>query len=205
MRETLKVFLFFCLIAFLSSCTSSNKLAFSFSKRKYTKGHFSDAIKKVKVDNKTYVYNSSIINLNRPLNKELKKAIVSKTNIIKHMEFASANRIGIVKVPIISNNRNTYLKINLMMPAYPDNDPHSTGHHSKASKYLLSWLICLGVALISYFFCLELALGTSSSTSAIGASIILGYFSVVALLVALVFFILWLSVLPQYEDENENK
>jgi len=64
-QKLFKVLFLLGLVGFFAYCTSSNnKMASSFSKRKYTKGHFSDPVAKANLDYSIYGANSKVASKN---------------------------------------------------------------------------------------------------------------------------------------------
>jgi len=176
-----------------SACSSSNQIASSFGKRKYTKGHITSPIVKLKTEYKSYTITAPVI--------PLQKVSVENTTLTKtatadvKANFSAPSKSSIVfnqpgKSPLnaITKNAETNTKDNVSLlenstnainiasgVGYQDHNGNAHRHH-----YLLDFFLCL---LLFIVFGL-LALSALS-----------GFFGVLSWLfgiAAVVFFILWI-------------
>ena len=199
-------------IAFLASCSSSNQFASSFSKRKYTNGHFSDPVAKVKASDKPGNYNSSNLNTrvtnnlvanNAVIHQNQEKAIKVNFSHPVKSEYAKKDKPAIASIVKFKNDIFSVTKSQVAdnnapyaafretstiqdSPAYGDhggNGGRENGHH----HYLLDCLLCILLWLV--FLILAAASVVSGSGACLGLFAILAYIAAIA---ALVFFILWI-------------
>ena len=212
-RNLLRVTLLFGVVALLSYCTSSPKTASSFGKRKYTKGHFSDPVAKVKMEYKPYDEDKiatstqaakSVGTENTTLTKisDKKKEIigtyVAAAKKVETVVEKQAKSIGhaIAKSPLVVAT-NLSLKENSVSNSYPYVEHgyiHEHGDDNKKSTYLLIWIIALVVSLLCLLIAAA-AFSITTSTAGCSTGCILLSISSLAGLVAIIFFILWLVAL----------
>jgi hypothetical protein len=191
-------------VAMLASCSSSNQFASSFSKRKYTPGHFSDPVAKVKqgnantataaiiVDNKVEA-NNTLLTKNekatvktnfstpaKPANVKNDKPVATALKTLKQHVF------GITKAPVNTSSNLSLQQTSTIQdtPAYGD---HGGGGDRPHHHYLLDCLLCLLLWLV--FIILAAASAVGGSGAGLGLFAILAYIAAIA---ALVFFILWI-------------
>ena len=190
----------------LASCSSSNQFASSFSKRKYTTGHFSDPVAKVKAPN----VNASVLtvtgNNDLPVNnvqlakneKPAPKAdfnspaksghVAEKNNsVFALMKTVKQGMYRIAKVPVNSEG-NISLKGNSSIQDSPAMGDHGGGGGGSTHRpYLLYCLLCILLMLV--FFILAAASVVSGSG---GGLVFWAYLAYFAGLAATVFFVLWI-------------
>lgn len=201
-QKLFKVLFLFGVVGFFAYCTSStNKMASSFSKRKYTKGHFSDPVAKTNPEYLPYGSNipaAAKNHLQAQVADNHTSTTDTKTNFNSPAKTASSNSVEITKSSSISYKNNVSLKENLPYnPYHHYNDDNShDSHSSNASTLLVAWLVCLGVALL----CL-LLFSSEATTVATGASVgagcLLLTLMTLAAIASIVLFILWIVAIAQ--------
>ena len=208
-------FVFLCLaIAFLPYCSSSDRGASSFAKRKYTKGHFSDPVAKVKTDYKSYGAATTVSPVNHLQNTGVENTPFTKTtasanNIDANSNHANRDKqnttggINISKSPAVYGNGNASLKESSASLADHPYD-HGGGHMyqhgdgDRAGTYLLVWILCLAGAILCFLLLATLsASSVGAGGSELGAGCFLLSFSTLLFIAALVFFILWIIELTK--------
>ena len=199
----------------LSYCTTAPKTASSFGKRKYTKGHFSDPVAKIKTEYSPYSENNTMASpqpnqkedvdksnfINKSEKKDIKANFTAATqtlkttisNQVKQTVGAIANNIA------SSGNNNVSLKENSSVssqPYDPGGHPYQHEENNKASTYLLAWLISIIVALICFFlFVGEANNIANGGSAAVSTGCLLLTLMVIAFIAAIVFLILWIVAL----------
>ncbi len=190
-------------ISMLASCSSSNQVASSFSKRKYMAGHYSDPIAKVRVEVKNAVNVASsdakeaVNNSKIALNKEEGKMVESNTiadqksvNTVVQPDLASKHLLqknvttGIAAAAEGKKNVNTIEQnTSVSSPNSVEKTAGDGGHH----HYLGLFFLCLLLGLL--FVILAAASVVGGSAAGLGIFAILAYLMWLA---ALVFLILWI-------------
>ena len=142
-QKLFKVLFLFGIVGFFAYCTSStNKLASSFSKRKYTKGHFSDPVAKTNLDYSPYGANITLAPKNQlqaPPVENTPAAVNEKAGIKGPAKSISSKGNEITKSPVISYKNNVSLKENMPYNPYHhygDDNGHDQ-HSSSGSSFLL--------------------------------------------------------------------
>ncbi len=190
----------FTLLALIACCfvycnTSNNKIASSFLKRKYTKGHFLDRPSKVSTDYLMYGNNTPIsdakpvtgnndvtlINSNQPINNPLPPTVLFP----KLLNYAGT---------IARNNSKVSYNSSPEGPAYLSGHPdikRSDHGFAKAQPYLIGLIVCVALIL--------LLLALASNATGISGNAFGGcFFILIVLLIAIVgivFLILFLCAL----------
>lgn len=196
-------------LTILASCSSSNQLVSSFSKRKYTNGHFSDPAAKLNTSKKPgnsrlienvvkqTVINSNLLTQNQEEYIKVNFGHPVKSNFVKKDNPASRYLRTLKKTAFTitqssasnSTNSNVSLKETPTIqdsPSYSDHGGNDGGGHYH-HHYLLDCLLCVLLWLI--FIILAAASVVSGSGAGLGLFAILAYIAAIA---ALVFFILWI-------------
>jgi hypothetical protein len=207
-------------VAFLSSCNSSNKVASSFGKRKYTKGHFSDPIAKLKMEYKPS--NTAALSMAQPKKVEVKNTpAVQKSNTNASTTVAANNKAtNAVANTAGTQTRHEALKVHsskstgisiaynkllttsekLGATTTQDNSVAGYNEHGSASSsssgmnhYLKMCLIFLAIWLICILLVVVFAVGSvASGGTGFGAAVLFDLIAWICFLVSVVFFILWL-------------
>ena len=198
-QKLFKVLFLFGIVGFFAYCTSStNKLASSFSKRKYTKGHFSDPVAKTNLDYSPYGANITLAPKNQlqaPPVENTPAAVNEKAGIKGTAKSISSKGNEITKSPVISYKNNVSLKENMPYNPYHhygDDNGHDQ-HSSSGSSFLLAWILCL----IASVICFLLLVADAASFGAgigggLGAGCVLYVLGGFLFIAAVVLFILWI-------------
>ncbi len=222
LRNLVPAALVFVTVGFLASCTSSNKVASSFGKRKYTHGHFSDPVAKVKtnykpagpalaiaqpkgVDTKNtpavQKFNSNTTTVATSDNKAT--APVAATNSVtkaKHgllninLSKSSGLSISSGSTTLSLSSNNVSLKENSTNSQAGYNEHGSSSSDSGMNHYLKMCLLFLAIWLICILLEIVFAVGTATTGSAgsFGLAVLFGLIGWICFIVSIVFFILWL-------------
>ncbi len=220
LRKTLRLLIFFSGIIVISQCNTSNKVASSFDKRKYTPGHFSDLTAKVNdistpsgTAGSIQSMDESVINQdgNKPPSADItnldKKDMTRTSPVIPQFIIAIQKRLGmnflINGAEVNSKSANSTLKASASSQLLTPHDPHDDysrgGNHinGNANSYLTAWLVCLGVALICWLLLLswinQSINGTTNTNYGSGCAFLL--IGALASIAAVVLFILWIVAL----------
>jgi hypothetical protein len=188
-------------IAILASCSSSNQFASSFGKRKYTTGHFSDPVAKVKTDNKPGISNTIVQTTNGTNNAVASNNVLTKTEktVVKVPFSAQKNKpqvakttstpnpVGLViaKTPLVNSSDNVSLKesSNYQASQMASSSGYDGGNSGGRHHYLGAFFICLLLWLLFGLIYL-ITLGP-----------LVGFLAVICFIAAVVYFILWLVTL----------
>ncbi len=218
LKNFFKFTLLFGAVAFLSYCTTSPKTASNFGKRKYTHGHFSDPVAKVKMEYKpsaepnlapTTHANPSENTANNLLVKPSDKNNSKPTFTAKATNSVtpSGNRPKQEAGTIAKNesaasaNNNISLKVNSGVSAYPyveQGHPYEHGGGDRSSGLLVAWLLALGVSVLCYLLLIAYAASAASGTSVTaGVGCFLVIFGTFAFIAAIVLFILWIIAISR--------
>ena len=192
------------ILSMLASCSSSNQMASSFSKRKYMPGHFSDPIAKVKteavntiasaanstkkvVDEIKTIAKTEEKNVAQPVAVAQVKATPSKTNKPRvATKTLSQNHVA-AKLAVAVDTKNTSMQetsATYSSPSSLENVQHDSGEHHHYFLYFLLSLLAMILFLI-----LAAASVVGSSGSGFFLWIALYYIAGIA---ALVFLVMWI-------------
>lgn len=219
-----KIFIFtlFCIgVTMLSYCTSSGgRGASSFAKRKYTKGHFSDPVAKVKTQYKSY--DAPKITANTPKSateyQAGKPGINPSASVPEASGNISSNKSGKKadiysqssvtpdnsSTPVAGNNDASVTDNSEAKPWGDHNygDMHRDDHHGGGpGGLLLGWILCLVGSLLCILIYVAIIAGSASAsagTAAIGTGCILFTLSGLLFIAAIVLFVLWIVALSRY-------
>ena len=204
-----KLILLFTGLSFLTYCSSNNSVVSSFGKRKYTKGHFSDPVAKVKTD---YMQGNPSISLAQqriPQNNRTENSLPVKnaSGFEKNNFGATANAKqpkDKSSIPFIAQNNNPESKNNVSLKENSTAEyehPYEHGDHiyrqhgdsDHAETYMLTWILLVVAALVCILLLSTTAVGgIAAATNPVGVGCLLGGIFVLLIILALVFFILWI-------------
>jgi hypothetical protein len=194
------------ILSMLASCSSSNQMASSFSKRKYMPGHFSDPIAKVKTGVENAIASAAndtkkAVNEIRTAEKT-EEAKIAEPSVIaqakpvslkaennKLLAKVSQNHVAAkaVVLAVDDNNKNNVGEASdsYASPSSLESVQHDGGDHHH--HYLGDAILCFLLAILCWIIALGSAVGGSGA--GFGLFAILSYLLFIA---ALVFFIVWL-------------
>jgi hypothetical protein len=195
--------LLFGAIALLPYCTSSPKTASNFGKRKYTKGHFSDRVAKVKTEYRPSENNSTItstinnehaVNLDDIISKSTTHSSGLKPNFSLPVSYGNQSSNQPESIPNSVSKSGTVSSAGKVSQSQNSSDFPRGGYADRiyngpdAHTYLISWIVCILAGII--LILLASILGFSEATLGLGCLLVVA--SVIFFAAAVVFFVLWL-------------
>ena len=206
LAKNISMVLLMVAVAFIFSCNSGSKIASSFGKRKYTKGHFYDPIAKVKTGfwkshPTTLVSEQGVAQAPQIDNSTLTKTN-SATAKPHFAAWANTHLLPAKKVkttgspPVTATSSNSdNISQNISSQDFPLQADHmySQDVDNMQHTYLLGWIICLAIVLL--LFLILAAIGSGTFVNLLGCLYIGLIF--IFFVGAITFFILWLVAIAK--------